>query len=84
MKIRLFAMIVALCMAFWMAQSMFLQKKVMINSCRHTGGSGSASTCCNCADIVTMADGSTDDHKHLETPTYNRSFRWGSFLLAVS
>lgn len=26
MKIRLFAMIVALCMAFWMAQSMFLQK----------------------------------------------------------
>lgn len=26
MKNRLFAMIVALCMAFWMAQSMFLQK----------------------------------------------------------
>lgn len=84
MKIRLFAMIMAFCVAFWMAQSMFLQKKVMINSCRHTDESGSARTCCNCADIVTMADGSTDDHKHLETPTYNRSFRWGSFLLAVS
>ena len=26
MKNRLFSMIVALCMAFWMAQSMFLQK----------------------------------------------------------
>ena len=26
MKNRLFAMIVALCMAFWMAQSIFLQK----------------------------------------------------------
>lgn len=62
----------------------FCKKTVMINSCRHRDGSGSASTCCNCADIVTMANGSTDDHKHLETPTYNRSFRWGSFLLAVS
>ena len=42
MKNRLFAMIVALCMAFWMAQSMFLQKKtVIINSCRHTDESGS-------------------------------------------
>ena len=84
MKIRLFAIIVALCMAFWMAQSMFLQKNSDDQQLKHTGGSGSASTCCNCADIVTMADGSTDDHKHLETPTYNRSFRWGSFLLAVS
>lgn len=38
MKNRLFAMIVA----FWMAQSMFLQKKtVIINSCRHTDESGS-------------------------------------------
>ena len=27
MKIRLFAMIMAFCVAFWMAQSMFLQKK---------------------------------------------------------
>lgn len=42
-------------------------KSVHVN----TDGLGSACTCCNCADIVSMADGSPDDHKRLEAPSYN-------------
>ena len=51
---------------------------IYYESVRYTDGLGSACTCCNCADIVSMADGSPDDHKRLEAPSYNRRFRWGS------